>query len=81
MACLALTNYCFILVEVVAKLELGLMHWYSYTYICLYELIFILIVWSYIRLSFSDPGFIPKGYAYKINELSPLDQELIRIVI
>ena len=73
MACLALTNYCFILIEVIEKHKFNLLHWYSYTYICLYELIFILIVWSYIRLACSDPGFIPKGYAYKIYDLSPLD--------
>ena len=61
-ACLLLTNYCFVLVEVIVRYQL--LQWYSYIYISLYELLFLMIVWSYVRLAFSDPGYIPKNYAY-----------------
>ena len=65
------TNYCFILIEVVYKYQY--LVWYNYAYILLYELIMFMVVWSYVRLAFSDPGFIPKKYSYKISELSGAD--------
>lgn len=79
MACLLLTNYCFIFIEVVVKYDL--ISWWTYVYVSLYELIVIMIVWSYLRLVFSDPGYIPKSYAYKISDLSAIDQALIKLVI
>ena len=62
---LILTNYSFLVIEVESKYDS--LTWYNYLIIILYELIFLMTVWSYIRLVFSDPGFIPKNYAYKIS--------------
>ena len=76
---LLVTNYSFVLIEVVPKY--ASLTWYNYLIIVSYELIFLMTVWSYIRLVFSDPGFIPKNYAYKISELSGSDQLLIRFVL
>ena len=59
------------MIEVVIKYKM--LAWYNYVYICLYEVIVIMVVWSYIRLVFSDPGYIPLHYAYKISEFSSID--------
>ena len=76
-ACLALSNYCFLLLETPRGKPL---QWYNYIYIVLYEAIVIMILWCLIRLIVSDPGYIEKGLHYDIGALSPLDQALYRFL-
>ena len=70
LACLILSNYCFFLLE---RPRGSPLVWYNYIYIVLYEVIVILVLWCLLRLVFSDPGYIEKGYRYDIGALSALD--------
>ena len=77
LACLALSNYCFLLLEV---LKHGPLEWYNYIYVVFYHLVALLIVWCLLRLTFSDPGYIEHGYQYDIGALSALDKALYRFI-
>ena len=59
LACLALSNYCFVLLEVLKPEQI---EWYNYVYIVLYHVVEALVIWSLCVLAVSDPGYVPRGY-------------------
>ena len=77
LACLALSNYCFLLLEVLKRDQLA---WYNLVYIVIYHLVEVMVLWCLCALLGSDPGYVPRGYQYDIDALSPLDQALYRWV-
>ena len=77
-ACVILSNYCFVLLEILKTSKP--LEWYNYIYIVLYELIVIMVLWCLFRLVVSDPGYIPQDYRYDVETLDALDKALYRAV-
>ena len=39
-----------------------------------FSTLLILTLWSYTKLMMSDPGYVPRGYKYRPENMSPADE-------
>jgi hypothetical protein len=88
---LIFANFIFVLLEVSPHIEnmsketsdykfAEKANWIIITECFFFELAVILALWSHLKTFFSDPGFIPRGYNYKIHLMTPTNVSLLNYI-
>ena len=54
--------------------------WIIVTECSFFELVVFLALWSHLKTFFSNPGFIPRGYNYNINLMTPTNVSLLNYI-